>query len=554
MSDKAPRWTVRRRYRHILQVLARHGLGYSLARAGLGGLFPFHKGWLGHAPQPAPYTRPQHLCLALQELGPAFIKLGQILSTRADLLPPDFIRELSRLQADVPPVPFADLAGVLAADLGPDFRRRFARLDETPLAAASIGQVHRARLHTGEEVVVKVQRPGVADEVAVDLLILRRLARRGARTALGRLVDLEGLIDEFALTLERELDYEEEGRNADRFRRNLAGEPGIVIPKVYWDLTTARVLTLEYVTGARIDDPAALDRLGIDRRALAERCARLYLKMIFEDGFFHADPHPGNFFVGDDGTLLLIDFGMVGHFNEANREQLIALLRAMIRQDAEALVDSILDLGAGLTAVERQAVTQDLQRMITRYADRSLAGISMETLMNDILRLAFRHHLRLPANLTLLTKTLAMAEGLGRRLDPDFRAMDVLAPFSRRLLIEEYGPKGMRRRLPLLAVELADAVPRLPGVLFRLLRRAERGDLAVGLEARQFADLARTLDGAAERVAGAVLAAALLISLSLLLALHRDHPDPLVRWALLGGFLSALGLVLRRLLRRGPGR
>lgn len=553
MAGQAPRWTVRRRYRHILKTLARHGLGYSLAHVGLGGLIPFHRGLAGHAPQPTPYTRPQHLRLALQELGTTFIKLGQILSTRADLLPPDFIQELSRLQAEVPPVPFADLAGVLAVDLGPDFRRRFAHLDESPLAAASIGQVHRARLPGGEEVAIKVQRPGVAEEVAVDLFILRRLARRAARGALGQMVDLEGLIDEFALTLERELDYEEEGRNADRFRQNLAAEPGVIVPRIYWQITTPRVLTMEYVTGARIDDLAALDRLGIDRHALAERCARVYLKMIFEDGFFHADPHPGNFFIRPDGTLVLIDLGMVGHFNEANREQLIGLLRALLRQDAEALIDSILDLGAGLTAIERQALTQDLQRVLARYADRSLAGISMEALLNDIFRLAHRHRLRLPANVALLAKTLAMSEGLGRRLDPDFRTVDVLTPFVRRLLLDEYGFRGLRRRLPLLAAELADAAPRLPGVLFRVLRRAERGDLALGLEARQFTDLTRAIRAAGERIARAVLAAALLVSTALLVIAYRNE-SALAGWVARGGFLAAVGLVLWWLRPQGGGR
>lgn len=552
LAGQAIRWTVRRRYRHILRTLARHGLGYSLAGAGLGALIPFHRGALGHPPLKTPYTRPQHLRLALQELGTAFIKLGQILSTRADLLPPDYIQELSRLQSEVQPVPFGELAGIMAADLGADFRNRFAHLEEAPLAAASIGQVHRGRLKTGQEVVVKVQRPGVAEEVAIDLVILRRLARRAARGALGRMFDMEGLIDEFSLTLERELDYEEEGRNADRFRANLAAEPGVYIPRVYWDVTTPRVLTMEYVSGTRIDQPEEMERLGIDRHQVAVTCAHAYLKMIFEDGFFHADPHAGNFFVRPDGTIIFIDFGMVGFFNESHREQLVGLLRALIRQDAEALVESILDLGAGLTAIERQAVTQDLQRMLARYADRALSGISMETLMNDILRLAFRHRLRLPANLSLLAKTLAMSEGLGRRLDPDFRSMDVMAPFARRLLIDEYGPRGLWRRLPLMAAELADAAPRLPGLLFRILRRAERGDLALALEARQFADLSRTLRSVGDRVAGALVAAALLVSSAVLVLAFRDEPASPLSWVVRVGFLAALGLTLWQLRPRGP--
>jgi len=541
-------WTVRRRYRHIARTLARHGLGYSLARAGLGALIP-----RGRGGEPAPRgAGPRHLRLALQELGPAFIKLGQVLSTRADLLPPEVVEELARLHAEIPPVPFARLLPVLEAELGPDFRKRFRELDETPLAAASIGQVHRARLLTGEEVAVKVQRPGVAEEVAVDLVILRRLARRAARTSLGRMVDLENLMEEFALTLERELDYLEEARHAERFRANLADEPGVVVPAVHWDLTTPRVLTLDLVSGARLDDPAALEALGVDRRALAARLARLYLKMIFEDGFFHADPHPGNFFVRRDGTIALVDFGLVGAFNEAGREQLVALLRALVQQDAEAMVDAILDLGAGLAAVERQALAADLQRLVTRYADRPLAAVSIETLLHDVLRLAYRHRLRLPANLSLLAKTLAMSEGLARRLDPRFRVMDVVVPYTRRMLIREYGPKGLRRRLPLLAAETADALPRLPATLFRVLRRAERGDLALALDPRQLAESLRLVAATGERLARAILAAALLTSTAILLAAYRDLPLFPVGLALRAGFLTALALALWWLRPRRP--
>lgn len=438
------------------------------------------------------------------------------MSTRADLLPPEFIQELSHLQSDIPALPFSDLEPVLAQELGEEFRNQFQRIEETPLAAASIGQVHRVRLLSGDDAVIKVQRPGVAEEVAVDLFILRRLARRAARTTLGQVADLEGLMDEFSLTLERELDYVQEARNADRFRANLSHEKGIYIPSIHWGLTTSRVLTMEYVTGVRPDDMTGVDRLGIDRHAVAKRLARVYLKMIFENGFFHADPHSGNFFIQSDGTVVFIDFGMVGSFNEANREQLVSLLMALVRQDAEALIDRILDLGAGLTPLERQAATQDLQRMMTRYSERSLAGISMEALMNDILRFAYRHRLRLPANLSLLTKTLAMSEGLGRRLDPDFRSIDVLTPYARHLLMKEFGPRGLRRRLPLLALELADAAPRLPAILYRVLRRAERGDLVLGVESRQFNELLRAIRKAGERMSRSILVAALVIAATLL--------------------------------------
>ncbi len=545
-------WTVRRRYRHILQTLARHGLGFSLARYGLAGLIPFHRGWLGHPPQADPYTQAQHLRLALEELGVAFIKLGQVLSTRADLLPPEFIEELSRLQASVPPVPFEEMEAVLREELGEDYLSRFARFDREPLAAASIGQVYRARLRTGPEVVVKVQRPGLRAEVAVDLAILRRLARRALRTRAGEVMDVSDLMEEFALTLERELDYVAEGRNADRFRANLKNVAWVRIPRVFWEHSTTRVLTMEAATGVRSDDEEALDRLGLDRHDLAVRSARLLLKMVFEDGFFHADPHPGNFFLGEDGSLTLVDFGMVGSFGEVQRERLVALLGALARQDAEALVEAMLDLGAGLSALQRQALTQEVGRLLSKYAERTLADISLQVLMTELFQVAYRHRLRLPSNLALLAKTVAMAEGLGRRLDPGFRFMDVLLPYSRRLLLREYGPRGFSRRLPLLAEELLEATPRLPGTLYRVLRRAERGDMSWQADARQYADLTALLRGAAARLAASVLLAGLLVAAAVLIQATHDHPAS--PWHLLAGvtLASAGGLALwfLRALRR----
>ncbi len=552
MQPAASGWTVRRRYRHILQTLARHGLGFSLARHGLAGLIPFHRGWLGHPPQADPYTQAQHLRLALEELGVAFIKLGQVLSTRADLLPPEFIAELSRLQASVPPVPFEAVEAVLREELGEDYARRFASFDRQPLAAASIGQVYRARLRTGQEVVVKVQRPGLRAEVAIDLAILRRLARRALRTRAGQVMDVTDLMEEFALTLERELDYVSEGRNADRFRANLRNVPWVRIPRVFWEHSTTRVLTMEAATGVRIDDEEALDRLGVDRHALAVRSARLLLKMVFEDGFFHADPHPGNFFIREDGSVTLVDFGMVGSFSEVQRERLVALLGALARQDAEALVEAMLDLGAGLSALERQALTQEVGRLLSKYAERTLADISLQVLMTELFQTAYRHRLRLPSNLALLAKAVAMAEGLGRRLDPGFRFMDVLLPYSRRLLLREYGPRGLTRRLPLLVDEFLAATPRLPGTLYRVLRRAERGDMSWQVDARQYADLTALLRGAAARLATSVLLAGLAVAAAVLFL--ATHGQPASAWHLLASatlvFTGALSLGFLRALRR----
>ncbi|WP_455133716.1 ABC1 kinase family protein [Microbacterium aurum] len=301
------------RYRQIGAVLRRHGLGVLAGVLGLGGLVPFHRGALGHARQEDPYTNPEHVRVALEELGPTFVKLGQILSTRHDLLPAAWVAEFAKLQDDVAAAPWEGIRDVLREELGADPEHVFAQFDPVPLAAASIGQAYAATLHDGTEVVVKVRRPGVVAQVHEDLDILRNLADRADRRwdAI-RQYDLPGLVEEFSRTLRAELDYLQEARNAERFAQEFAHAARVRIPRVHGETTTSRVLTLERMSGVRIDDLEGLDAAGIDRVALARLGADIVLTMVFDNRFFHADPHPGNMFVQPDGALALIDFGMVG--------------------------------------------------------------------------------------------------------------------------------------------------------------------------------------------------------------------------------------------------
>ncbi len=284
----------RQRAREIARVLARHGLGWVAGPVGIGRMLPFHRGLLGHAPQPVAYTRPQHVRLALEDLGPTFIKLGQILSTRSDLLPPDYQVELARLQDRAPPEPWSVVAQVLADELGAAVHDAFAQIEHDPVAAASIGQAHAAVLRDGTAVIVKVRRPGVTHEVDDDLALLERVAGSiGRRVDRGGRYDIPGLVRQFSDTLRAELDYQAEAANAERFATNFAGDPNVRIPKVFHDLTTARVLTLERLRGIKIDDLAGLDKAGVDRHGLAVRAATLILQMVYRDGFFHADPIRG---------------------------------------------------------------------------------------------------------------------------------------------------------------------------------------------------------------------------------------------------------------------
>ncbi|HSE22835.1 MAG TPA: AarF/UbiB family protein, partial [Pyrinomonadaceae bacterium] len=281
----------------ISGVLARHGIDYLAGSLGLKRFSAVQK-LFGHAAQPVPFTQPEHLRMALEEMGTTFIKLGQILSTRADLLPAEYLIELTKLQDSAPPVPVELVREAVVKELGQPIETTFAFFDSEPLAAASIGQAHAAKLHDGTDVVVKIRRPGVLEQVEEDLQILKLLAASAARHwEFANRYDLPGLAQEFADTLRSELDYIREGQNAETFAANFADDPKIHIPRIFWDTTTTRVLTLERIRGTKINDVAALDKQGIDRAALAEYATNVTLKMVCDDGFFHADPHPGNFFI-----------------------------------------------------------------------------------------------------------------------------------------------------------------------------------------------------------------------------------------------------------------
>lgn len=328
------------RYREIAEVFSVHGFGFVVSALGLSGRFPFHR-IPRHASGQA-YSRPEHVRMALEELGPTFVKMGQILSTRPDLLPPPYVRELSRLQDQVGPIPAADVMAVLTEELGST--SVFDGFERKPLASASIGQAHAATLD-GVEVVVKVRRPGVVETVNQDLDILENLAQQATRRwDFARDHDVLGLVREFSETLHHELDYLREGRNAEQFARNFADDPAVHIPVVHWETTSSRVLTLERIRGIKIHDVEAISAAGIDRSELAERATGVLCRMVFEHGVFHADPHPGNFFVEEDGTLGIIDFGMVGTIDDELKETLGDILVAIVRGDPSRATSALLRL------------------------------------------------------------------------------------------------------------------------------------------------------------------------------------------------------------------
>lgn len=532
------RW---QRYREISRILLRHGFGslLEMARPRRG---PFRRPGPPGAPPPA-----RHLCLALEELGPTFIKLGQILSTRPDLIPPAYVAELVRLQDRVAPFPFSEVRRQVEGELGAPLERLFATFEETPLAAASLSQVHAATLPTGEEVVVKVQRPGIEEVISLDLDILRRLARLLERELpQAELYDPCGIVEEFAHTLSGELDFYREGRNAERFRRNFADFPYLYIPRVYWEWSTRRVLTLERVRGVKIDDIAGLDSAGLDRHRVALHATEVVMQEVFEDGFFHADPHPGNFFVMPGEVIAAMDFGMVGRLSRKLREELVRLLAVAVRLDTEGLVEQLLRMSLVEQGVDRAGLRQDLERLLQRYAGRPLKEVRAREVMEEAMPIAFRRRLRLPNELWLLGKMLGMLEGVGLQLDPDFDPFAVARPYARRFLEEIVSPAALGRRAGRSLGRWGELFLEVPEALPKVLSRLREGELFLGWEMRRTEKPLAALDRLSLRLALGIGVAGLLVASALLL-------QPLLRagvwwgWLLValgGAILLLLGVVL----------
>ncbi|MBC7106535.1 MAG: AarF/ABC1/UbiB kinase family protein, partial [Firmicutes bacterium] len=473
----------RRRYRHlkrfreIANVMVRHGFGYAVHELGLGDLVSLPRRLVTGREEPA-HTRGARLRRALEELGPTFIKLGQVLATRSDLLAPDLVEELSRLLDQAPPFPLSQVLAELEGELGRPAREVFSRFDAEPLATASIGQVHRAALPSGQEVVVKVQRPGVTGVIATDLEILYDVARWAERhTAWGRVYGLTGLVEEFERTMQEETDYTAEARHIDAFRRNFRGDPHVCVPEVYWEYTTRRVLTMEYLEGVRVTDRGGLAAAEADPKVLARRLAHAVLKQILIDGFFHADPHPGNLLVLKGGRLAFLDFGMVGRLGEQTRLQIARLVLGLVNRNTSEVVRAVLNLNVVPRQADLAALRQDVDRLRAKYYEVPLQDLRLTDSLGDLMKLAHKYRVRVPKEFTMMVKALVTTEGVVARLDPRLSLARIAGPFGRRLLAERYRPRQLRRALGRNFAEYALTLLEMPRRLHEVLELLARGEL-----------------------------------------------------------------------------
>lgn len=467
------------RYREIATVLFKYRLDELIRTLGLGRFLPLR--WM---PPDFPwhkkvYNTSQRTRMALEELGTTFVKVGQILSTRNDVLPSDFVQELTKLQDSLKPLPPGTVEKVISDELGRPVGELFASFESKPLGVASIGQAHGATLSDGTEVVVKVQKPGVKEQVTEDLEILRRLAATAAqREGDWQQYDFASLVEEIGDTLTGELDYIREAHSAEHFARTMREDVSIHIPKVFWNFTTPRIITLERIRGINILDFPALDQAKFDRQELAKRSASIWVKMIFEDTIFHADPHPGNLFVEPNGRLGLVDFGMIGLVDDEVRSYVVSAVKGILDRDVDLLLDSLIDLGAITRDSSKEQLRKDLKHIMGHYPIIS-EDLNLTSNLGELFGVIRRNHVQLPGNAFLLLKTMTMAQSLGNRLDADFDFLALLTPSVESLVSRRYKASTILHRLPPAIAELALFGVGLPIRMMRIVKSLERGELQI---------------------------------------------------------------------------
>ena len=527
-----------RRLSEIAQVAVKHGFGYFFERHRLTDLFP----WIDRDGQDeTPSDRGRRLREMLEELGPTFVKFGQLLSTRPDIVPPDIVAELQALQDDVRPIPFKEVQRVVREELGLTTEQAFLEFDEQPTAAASIGQVHRALLPNGERVAVKVQRPNAPRQIESDIALLYQAARLAKeRVRALDFIDAEQVVDEFARSIRGELDYRAEARNAEVFRRNFAGNPEVKIPRVYWSYTRRRVLALELLEGTQLADIDLAALSAAERRDLAYRAAEIWMTMIFRHGFFHGDPHPANVFVLEDGGVIgLVDFGQVGKLTDEDMSKLTRLFIDAANERVEALPRRLAELGVRYPREREEEFTEELREVYYRYYGVSLADVDPLQVIREAFDLIYSMNLRLPTRFVLLDKAIATLASVGIELYPDFNVFEVAKPYARNLLVERFSPERVLARASKESGDLVRIGAAFPYQLYDFMEQIRDGQIEVGFVHKGLDEFMHGVDVAFNRLVIALVVVGGLIGSSLI-GIFSKH-GPFVAGV---NFLSFIGFLL----------
>ncbi|MDN5331271.1 MAG: ubiquinone biosynthesis protein [Tepidanaerobacteraceae bacterium] len=530
-----------KRYREIINVIVKYGFGFLVEKVGFVRLIKREKyRELGRL------TAPERVRLMLEELGPTFIKFGQILASRPDLIPQDYIEELKKLHDRIPGVGFESIKRQVEKELGKAIEEVYSFFDPHPFAAASIAQVHRAMLKGGQEVVVKVQRPGIERIIRADLDILHNLAKLAEKhIPESRLYDPVGLVSEFARAMQKELDFTKEAWNVEKFRRNFEGDISVYVPKVFWEYTTRKVLTIEYVNGVRVDQIDKISKTGISKKKIAENGARAILKQIFVHGFFHADPHPGNILVRPDGSIAFIDFGMVGRIDRSTMRKMAEIMLGVISKDEERIVNLLLEIGASEKRGNLEELMLDVQDILDRYYGKTLKEINMPELINEIFLTAGRHGIKIPSKFALLCKAILTIDGIGRQLYPEFDFIKAAKPFVKQLFRERYNPKYFTKDIRKNITNIMRSSAILPDLIDEIYNKVKRESIKIDFEYNGLEKFAFELNRMANRLVFSLIVASLIVGSSLVV---RAGIGPTVGEMPLMGIL---GFVLAGLLGLG---
>jgi ubiquinone biosynthesis protein len=508
-----------RRYLNIVRVLSSYGFDQVLEMLGLADMVVrSRKLFRRKLPDIARLTAAERMRLALEELGPTFVKLGQILSTRPDVVPHAFVREFEKLQDDVPSFPFAEVLAQITGELGGPVEQFFAEIDPVPLAAASIAQVHRARLKTGEDVVIKVRRPGVVAVVESDISALMALAGLAERHVSGsELYDPVGIVREFARTIRREMDFSREAHTIEKFRDNFVKTPWMYFPRVYWEQSSRAILTMEYVAGIKVSDRGKLSDQGLDSKLIARRGADAFLEMVLNHGFFHGDLHPGNVLILPDNVICLLDYGIVGRLDVELKTFLTDILAAIVNRDMDEVVSLLLFAGDISDSLDNRALKRDLLNFIDGYYEIPLKEIEVGRMLMEFIEVITLYSIRIPPDLMLLAKSLVLIEGMGRALDPAFDMVEHLRPFIVKAIRQKYSPLRISRDINQILSSYLNLARNIPRDLKEIINRVNRNKFKIDLEHRGLDKFTADFDRSINRLSTSMFLAAMIIGSSIIM-------------------------------------
>ena len=512
-----------RRYKQIGKILGKYGLEHLLEYFNLSHIIAMSRRVLRRkAAAIAQYTPAERMRLAFEELGPTFIKLGQLLSTRPDVIPKSFVDEFAKLQDNVPSFPYEEATTQISLELGKPVEEIFAHIDPVPVAAASIAQVHRARLKTGEDVVVKVRRPGVEGVVETDINVLMGIAQLMERHMHGSdIYDPVGLVKEFARTIRREMDFSREGHTIEKIRDNFCGDRTLHFPTVFWGYSGKTILTLEYIDGIKVNDYAAIDRTGLDRKLIATRGADAFLKMVLDHGFFHGDPHPGNVLILPDNIICLLDYGIVGRLDQQLKKYLTDIIFTIINRDVDELVSLLIYSGEIGEILNRRALKRELSEFIDSYYEIPLHEIEVGRMLVEFIDIVTTFQIKLQPDLMLLAKSLVIIEGMGRELDPDFDMVEHLKPFMEKALKEKITPGRFFGDVSTILRSYLHMAANLPRDLREIVHRLNHNKFKIDLEHRGLDHFSKDLDKSINRLSFSLIIAALIIGSSIVMQTNK---------------------------------